>query len=82
MAATQIVAVNTSYELTTKGAGGGMHKHITEVKTADDRVLTRAEAVSKIKSGAESFCTKADGKEGSPRVTVGEFTRTSARVGV
>ncbi len=60
--ATKIVAVNTKYELTTKGEGA-MHKHITEVKTAGGTVLTRAEVVSRIKNGTESFCTKAGGKE-------------------
>jgi hypothetical protein len=81
--ATQIVAVNTSYELTTKGTGGGMHKHITEVKTAASRVLTRAEVVSKIKSATESFCTKVDGKEPlvivvtCPHCSNGSYIRTT-----
>jgi Protein of unknown function (DUF3892) len=80
--ATQIVAVNTSYELTTKG-DGAMHKHITEVKTASGRVLTRAEVVSKIKSGTESFCTKAAGKQPlvivvtCPHCTSGSYIRTT-----
>jgi|GEM_PF-3373255 hypothetical protein len=80
--AIQIVAVNTSHELTTKGAGA-MHKHITEVKTAGGRVLTRAEVVSKIKGGTESFCTKVDGKEPlvvvvtCPHCANGSYIRTT-----
>jgi hypothetical protein len=80
--ATQIVAVNTTYELTTKN-GDGLHKHISEVKTAGGRVLTRAEVVSKIRTGSESFCTEVDGKEPlvvvvtCPNCSNGSYIRTT-----
>jgi Protein of unknown function (DUF3892) len=80
--ATQIVAVNTSQELTTKGTGA-MHKHITEVKTAGGRVLTRAEVVSKVQDGSESFCTKVGDKEplvivvACPHCSNGSYIRTT-----
>jgi hypothetical protein len=80
--ATQIVAVNTSQELTTKGTGA-FHKHITEVKTAAGRILTRADVVSRIKNGEETFCTKVGAKEPlvvvvtCPHCANGSYIRTT-----
>jgi hypothetical protein len=56
--ATQIIAVNTVWT-----EAGGRHRHISEVKTASGRVLSRAEVISRIQSGQEDFCTIAGGYE-------------------
>ncbi len=50
--ATQIVAVRTA-----PSAAGGMHSHISAVKTADGRVLSRAVVIQRINAGWEQFCT-------------------------
>ena len=56
---TQIVALN----VTATNAGGTAHRHISEVKTASGRVLTRSELIRRIASGEEDFFTIADGEE-------------------
>jgi len=53
--ATQIVAVNkVSVQ---DSSGTGTHKHISKVKTAGGRILTRAEVVRRIENGDEEFVT-------------------------
>jgi hypothetical protein len=80
--ATQIVAVNTKYEVTTKG-DGAMHKHITEVKTAGGEVLAKATVVARIQNKTETFCTKTGGKEplvvvvSCPHCANGSYIRTT-----
>ena len=57
--ATQIVALN----FTSTNAGGTAHRHVSEVKTASGRVLSRLDVIRRIESGEEEFCTIADGEE-------------------
>jgi hypothetical protein len=77
--ATQIIAVNTVWTEV-----GGTHRHISEVKTASGRVLTRAEVVNRILTGVEEFCTMGGGEEakvivvGCPFCASGDYIKTTA----
>jgi hypothetical protein len=79
--ATQIVATNV---VSTSTSGSINHRHISEVKTADGRVLSRSEVVVRIQLGIEEFCTKAGGEEAGvivvscPFCTSQDYIKTTA----
>lgn len=77
--ATQIVAVRTA-----PSAAGGMHSHISAVKTADGRVLSRAVVIQRINAGWEQFCTIAGNREATvvvvrcPHCWTSDYIKTTA----
>ena len=55
--ATQVVGTNVRWV-----KGIGQHRHVTELRTANGRVLSRSQVISLIRSGVEEFYALVDGR--------------------